>query len=171
MHIVTLSQDTPPLYWRETRMAYDPRPEILAKFTDARVSGTGKYKTEYVEIHIRDRNPTGRRDHNTSKGVILLDPPTLVKPEEKHMGKPRFNQTAIIPCQLFIPVDSKINYQIDTFINDIVHSFETVICENQLTTLTNGVIDWQGCSPIPSKSGKNYRRLMYIRSRKYEDYT
>lgn len=152
-------------------MAYDPRPEILAKFTDAKVSGTGKYKTEYVEIHIRDRNSTLKRGHDTSKGVISLDPPTMVKPVEKHMGKPRFNQTVIVPCHLFIPVDESLNYQVDTFINDIINNFETVICENQLTTITDGVIDWQGCSPIPSKSGKNHRRVMWIRARKYEDYS
>lgn len=152
-------------------MSFDPRPEILAKFTNERVSGTGKYKTEYVEIHIRERNPTLRRDHDSSKGVISLDPPTQIKPMEKSMGGKTINQTVLIPCHLFIPVDSKLDYQVDTFINDVVHSFEETIFTNQLTTITNGVIDWQGCIPIPSKSGKNIRRLIYIRARKYETYS
>jgi hypothetical protein len=152
-------------------MAYDPRPEILAKFTDSKVSGTGKYKTEYVEIHIRERNPTLHRTYNTSKGIISLDPPTMVKPVEKSIGGKVINQTVLIPCHLFIPVDESLDYQVDTFINDIVHAFEDTIFDNQLATLTNGVITWDGCSPIPSKSGMNHRRLIYIRARKYEDYT
>ena len=151
-------------------MAFDPRPDILSKFTDEKVSGTGKYKTEYVEIHIRDRNPTLRRTYGTSKGIISLDPPTLGKPTEKAIGGKVINQTVMIPCNLFIPIDSSLDYQVDTFINDVVHAFETVIFDNQLTTITNGVIDFQGCSPIPSMSGKNIRRLIFIRARKYEDY-
>lgn len=152
-------------------MSFDPRPEILGLFTDEKVSGTGKYKTEYVEIHIRDRNPTLHRDHSTSKGVISLDPPTQLIPTEKSMGGKVINQTVLIPCHLFVPVDTKLDYQVDTFINDIVHSFETKIFDNQLTAISNGVIDWQGCIPVPSKSGQNIRRLIYIRARKYENYS
>ncbi|MCK5018163.1 MAG: hypothetical protein KAS32_13995 [Candidatus Peribacteraceae bacterium] len=152
-------------------MAFDPRPEILAKFTDAKVSGTGKYKTEYVEIHIRDRNPTLHRGHKSSKGVISLDPPTMLPPTEKSMGGKVINQAVRIPCQLFVPIDCGISHQVDTFINDIVHSFEEIIFANQLTTITNGVIDFQGCMPVPSKSGDNIRRLIYIRARKYEDFS
>lgn len=152
-------------------MAFDPRPEILAKFTNAKVSGTGKYKEEYVEIHIRERNPTLHRKYDTSKGVISLDPPTLLKPRERSMGGKVINQTVMIPCNLFIPIDETLNYQVDTFINDIIHNFEDTIFDNQLTTITNGVIDWQGCMPVPSKSGKNIRRLIYIRARKYENYS
>lgn len=152
-------------------MAFDPRPEILGLFTNAKVSGTGKYKTEYVEIHIRDRNPTLHRDHSTSKGVISLDPPVMPSPTEKSIGGKVINQAVMISCNLFIPIDEKLNYNVDTFVNDIVHSFETKIFDNQLTAITNGVIDWQGCIPVPSKSGKNIRRLIYIRARKYETYS
>ena len=152
-------------------MAYDPRPEILALFTDSKVSGTGKYKTEYVEIHIRDRNKTLHRDYGTSKGVISLDPPTLVKPYEKSIGGLTINQEVNIPCQLFVPISEALDYQVDTFINEVVHNFESTIFSNQLTAISNGVVDWQGCFPVPSKSGKNIRRLMYIRVRKYETYS
>jgi len=154
-------------------MAFDPRPDILGLFTDSKVSGTGKYKTEYIEIHIRERNwKLDRTYKNSSKGVISLDPPTMVKPDEKSIGPNGFtiNQEVIIPCNLFIPLSEALNYQVDTFINDIVHSFEGTIFDNQLTTISNGVVDFQGCFPVPSKSGKNIRRLIYLRARKYETY-
>jgi len=134
------------------------------------VNGTGKYKTEYVEIHIRNRNRTLKRTYGTSKGVISLDPPTMLKPSEKSIGGLTIRQDVIIPCNLFIPLSEDLDYQIDTFINDIVHDFESTIFENQLTTISNGVVDFQGCFPVPSKSGKNIRRLIYLRARKYETY-
>lgn len=151
-------------------MAYDPRPEILALFTNSKVSGTGKYKTEYVEVCIRDRNPSLRRTYKTSKGIIALDPPIAPEPHEKAVNGTLFCEHVIINCQMFIPMDSKINYQVDEFINDIVHSFEDTIVDNRLTTVSNAVMNYMGCDPVPSKSGKNHRRIMKIRVRKYQDY-
>jgi len=151
-------------------MAYDPRADILGLFTNEKVSATGKYKTEYVEVHIRDRNPTLRRNYKTSRGVISLEPPIQTRPEGT-IGGDVYKQPVIINCHLFIPIDEKTNYNIDTFVNAIVHSFQDTIIDNQLSTVTNGVVDFLGCEPVPSKSGKNIRRLMQIRVRKYEDYS
>ena len=64
---------------------FDPRADILDEFDSNRIGFTGGKTniTEYVELTIRERNPTGTREHKAYKGIIILEPPVAVKPMER----------------------------------------------------------------------------------------
>jgi hypothetical protein len=149
---------------------FDPRSDIISKFTNSKISATGKYGTEYIELDIRERNPEGVMDYE-SQGVLLFEPPQALYPEHMNIGGLLYQTPVQIRCNLWIKKGRDLDYQVDTFINSILHSFQNTIVSNQTGIITNGIVRFAGVDDVPSNSSDLIRKSILLICQKYEDYS
>jgi len=147
---------------------YDARANIISQFSSSKISGTGKYSTEYVELHLRERNPKGERSYNNSRGIIILERPEALRPNEKDIGGLQHKLPTRIVCKLYIWVTPDVNYQYDTFINTIINEFQSTIIQNQTTIVSNGDINFDGCENLDTGSQHLIGVAMLVSTNKYE---
>ena len=146
---------------------YDPRETIKGLFTNNKISGTDTYGTEYVELDIRERNPEGVMKYN-SAGVMLLESPIVGKPILVNIGGNKHKIPMTIKCNMWIKKQKSMK-EPDTFIKNIINTFQTTIRTNQTGIVSNGVVEGFGeVYPVPSESDDVYHRVLNIYAYNYE---
>lgn len=146
---------------------YDPRASIIALFTNSKISGSDTYGTGYVELSIRERNPEATMSYD-SAGVMLLESPIVHPPIMADVGGSKHNIPMTIKCNLWVKKQKSMK-QPDTFIKNIIHTFQTTIRTYQNSLVSNGHVEGFGAvTPIPSESANLYRYVLDIYAYNYE---
>lgn len=136
----------------------DPRNDIIALFTDGKVSGATDYGTGYIGIDLVEDNEEKTIKDNTDLGLIILEVP-VGYPELITVGGKTYEDGAIIKCNLWIYKDKPIKNHPDYFINNIIDAFQNKIIDNNVSLSSCEEIKLQGAvNVIPSGSDHLYRR-------------
>jgi hypothetical protein len=146
---------------------YDPRGTVQALFTNQRISGSGSYGTEYVEVYIRERNPDGVIESNSAGGLIL-EQPIVEDPVEVNIGGQKHRVNMEIPCLLWIRKKKGIKKP-DEFMKNIIDSFQKTIRTNRNSIITDGDVEGFGnVTPTTSPTLETWKKTLTIKAYKFE---
>jgi len=146
---------------------YDPRATIIDKFTDSKISGIDTYGTEYVELAVRERNPEGVISYD-SAGLMLLEPPIVGKPIPADVGGSKHKTPMTIKCNMWVRKQKSMK-EPDTFLKNIIHTFQTTIRTNQNSIETDGHVEGFGdVYDAQSSSNDLYHKVLNVYAYKYE---
>ena len=136
----------------------DPRNDIVALFTNAKVTGSTDYGTGYVGIDLAVDNEEKTIKDDTDLGLIILEEP-VGYPELISVGGMTYEDGVIIKCNLWIYKDKPIKNNPDYFIKNIINAFQDKIIDNHISLNSCREVKPQGpVNVIPSGSDHLYRR-------------
>lgn len=149
-------------------MSFDPRPDILALFTDSRITASdGKVTTNFVEICISERNPERMADYNGT-GLIILEEPIQGEPILMNIGGGLHKVPLSIQASMYIRFKDTL-WQPDIFMNNVIDDFQTTIRSSSNSLVSNGYVEGFGpVNPIPTESDDVFGRGMLIYAFKFE---
>lgn len=136
----------------------DPRNDIVALFTGAKVEGATDYGTGYIGIDLAVDNEEKTLKDDTDLGLIILEEP-VGYPELITVGGKTYEDGAVIKCNLWIYKDKPIKNNPDEFIKNIIDAFQNTIIDNHLALASCHEVKPQGAmNVLPSSSEHLYRR-------------
>lgn len=148
-------------------MSYDPRPEILALFTDEKIEASDGEVTDFVEVFIRERNPKMMAEYNGA-GVICMETPLQGKPVLISIGGDLHKVPSTIIAKLYVHLKDTLEYP-DVFIKNVIDTFQKTIRTNRNSIISNGDVEGFGDAGIaPSEDEALLGRTMLIYCFKFE---
>ena len=124
------------LYGRH-RSVFDPRTDIIGLFTSSRIGAVSRFSgtSVYVKlISYEDNENAEPNDYgNNYVGILWLKPPRAYF-TDLDVGFRTTEHEVIVDCDLIIPKNDKwLRNSHASFINNVIHTFETTIRTNTST--------------------------------------
>jgi len=148
---------------------FDPRSDLIGLFTNSRIGAASRYgssSTVYIKLLIVEDNEEKEANDYGSKyvGIIWLKPPRAYL-EDLNVGFSTTEHEVVVDCDLVIPVNDKwLRNTHATFINSVLHTFETTIRTN--ASATGKSWDNAEAKSIPisfdSETPNIYRRVIEV---------
>ena len=114
---------------------FDPRTDIVGLFTSARIGADSRYSGTSVYVKILkeeiDNTDTEANDYGSKYvGILWLSPPReYISP--KSINSTKYEHEAVVDCRLIVPRNDKwLRNNHETFIHNVLHTFETRIRDN-----------------------------------------
>ena len=143
----------------------DPRNDIVGLFTNSRVSGSSDHGTKYVKVDLREDNENAEIT-GKDLGALILESP-VVSPSNISVNGKTYEESITQICNLWIRKHVSLKNP-DSFINNIVNSFQNTIVDNHLSLSSVGDI-WLGdVLPVASQSSEVYRRSLLLHATGYK---
>jgi hypothetical protein len=115
---------------------FDPRSDLISLFTNSKISANSRFgsnKTVFVKLlEEKVDNKHKEIDDYGSEcvGIIWMSPPRAYL-EDMDIGFNTTQHSVVVDCRLIVPRNDRWLQGVhDTFINSILHTFETTIRSN-----------------------------------------
>lgn len=137
----------------------DPRNDIVALFTNSRISASSDMGTKYIKVDLREDNENATVTGNDLGAMILERPDNNM--ECINVDGMTYEDTATIICNLWIRLDMALKNP-DVFIKNVVDAFENKIVDNHLSLAGCRNIVLGGSRPVVSQSKEVFRRTIVL---------
>ena len=137
----------------------DPRNDIVALFTNGRISASSDMGTKYIKVDLREDNKNSEITGN-DLGAMILEAPDNNMACINVNGK-TYEDVATIICNLWIRKAISLKNP-DAFVKNIINAFENKIIDNHLSLAGCRNIVLGGSRPVKSQSKEVYRRTIVL---------
>lgn len=151
---------------------FDPRTDLIGLFTNSRIGAACKYSTVsvYVKLINSEDDKEAKPSDYGSKyvGIMWFKPPRAYF-RDMDLGFQTTEHEVIVDCDLVIPTSEKwLEGVHSTYINNILHIFETTIRTNSTVSGKSWDIARADAIPISfdSTTPNIYRRVVEVICRK-----